>query len=105
ALAKGYSKKMDDYYLCSRVFVFLLKREYQKTEYSVRIYATLVKIFNSLKDGMSKVDDWFSKGQEIKKAESEKNSTLAESFKEEKGADKVDGKESAPTEQGELSFD
>ena len=33
---------MDDYYLCSRVFVFLLKREYQKTEYSVRIYATLV---------------------------------------------------------------
>lgn len=72
------------------------------TEYD---YVELIKIFNSLKDGMSKVDDWFSKGQETKKAEKEKSSTLAESFKEEKGADKVDGKEAAPIEQGELSFD
>lgn len=78
---------------------------YNVDSFSERDYLDLIKIFNSLKDGMSKVDDWFSKGQEIKKAESEKNSTLAESFKEEKGADKVDGKESAPTEQGELSFD
>jgi hypothetical protein len=72
------------------------------TEYD---YVELIKIFNSLKDGMSKVDDWFSKGQETKKAEKEKSSTLAESFKEEKGADKVDEKETTPTQQGELSFD
>ncbi|MGI8351710.1 hypothetical protein NiCM35_18305 [Niallia circulans] len=78
---------------------------YNVDSFSERDYLDLIKIFNSLKDGMSKVDDWFSKGQEIKKAEKEKSSTLAESFKEEKGADKVDGKEAAPTEQGELSFD
>ncbi|MBZ9536831.1 hypothetical protein KGR20_21970 [Cytobacillus oceanisediminis] len=78
---------------------------YNVDSFSERDYLDLIKIFNSLKDGMSKVDDWFSKGQETKKAEKEKSSTLAESFKEEKGADKVDGKESAPTEQGELSFD
>ena len=34
---------MDDYYLCSRVFIFLLKRKNNKTENSVNIYATLVK--------------------------------------------------------------
>jgi hypothetical protein len=78
---------------------------YNVDSFSERDYLDLIKIFNSLKDGMSKVDDWFSKGQEIKKAEKEKSSTLAESFKEEKGADKVDGKEAAPIEQGELSFD
>ncbi|AQX53874.1 hypothetical protein BC359_05885 [Priestia flexa] len=33
---------MDDYYLCSRVFIFLLKRKNNKTENSVNIYATLV---------------------------------------------------------------
>ncbi|WP_249878193.1 hypothetical protein [Niallia circulans] len=78
---------------------------YNVDSFSERDYLDLIKIFNSLKDGMSKVDDWFSKGQETKKAEKEKSSTLAESFKEEKGADKVDGKEAAPIEQGELSFD
>lgn len=78
---------------------------YNVDSFSERDYLDLIKIFNSLKDGMSKVDDWFSTGQETKKAEKEKSSTLAESFKEEKGADKVDGKEAAPIEQGELSFD
>ena len=33
---------MDVYYLCSSVFVFLLKRKNKKTENSVKIYATLV---------------------------------------------------------------
>lgn len=78
---------------------------YNVDSFSERDYLDLIKIFNSLKDGMSKAEDWFSKGQETKKAEKEKSSALAESFKEEKGADKVDEKESAPTEQGELSFD
>uniref|UniRef100_UPI002493A3BE hypothetical protein n=1 Tax=Priestia flexa TaxID=86664 RepID=UPI002493A3BE len=45
---KGYSEKMDDYYLCSRVFIFLLKRKNNKTENSVNIYATLVPIAISL---------------------------------------------------------
>ena len=42
ALAKGYSKKMDVYYLCSSVFVFTFKRKNNKTEYSNDIYATVV---------------------------------------------------------------
>ncbi|MGV3240831.1 hypothetical protein ACEF17_12135, partial [Streptococcus hyovaginalis] len=53
---------------------------YNVDSFSERDYLDLIKIFNSLKDGMSKVDDWFSKGQETKKAEKEKSSTLAESF-------------------------
>ncbi|MEE1130918.1 MAG: hypothetical protein UHX00_04720, partial [Caryophanon sp.] len=41
-LVTGYSKKMDVYYLCSSVFVFLLQLKIKKTEYFVNIYATLV---------------------------------------------------------------
>ena len=40
---KGYSKKMDDYYLYSGVFLFHPKPKIKKTENSVKIYATLVK--------------------------------------------------------------
>ena len=39
---------MDDYYLCSRVFIFLLKRKNNKTENSVNIYATLVKNYRKV---------------------------------------------------------
>jgi hypothetical protein len=70
------------------------------TEYD---YLDLIKIFNSLKDGMSKVDDWFDK-----KAKKESNSGLSEAFKEEKKeevkADEPDEAE-APTGQEELLFD
>ena len=42
AHVKGYSKKMDVYYLCSSVFVFLLKWKINKTENSVKIHTTVV---------------------------------------------------------------
>jgi len=78
---------------------------YNVSAFTERDLNDLGKIYNSIKDGMSKVEDWFDKTPTNKKENNEKGSTLAESFKEEKGADKVDGKEAAPTEQGELSFD
>ncbi|PAE20535.1 hypothetical protein CHH80_11020 [Bacillus sp. 7504-2] len=69
-------------------------------------YLELIKIFNSLKDGMSKVDDWFDK-----KAKKESNSELSEAFKEEKKdevkadeSDKTEDKE-IPIGQEELPFD
>ncbi|HAM79570.1 hypothetical protein [Ornithinibacillus bavariensis] len=49
-------------------------------------YRELIKIFNSLKDGMSKVDDWFSK--EVK---SKQESKLTKAFEEDK--DKTTKKE------------
>lgn len=42
---------MDVYYLCSNVFVFLLKREDEKTENSIKIYATLVIFLYKSKGG------------------------------------------------------
>lgn len=35
---------MDDYYLCFSVIVFTLQGENKKTENSVKMYATVVKI-------------------------------------------------------------
>ncbi len=78
---------------------------YNVDSFTERDYLDLIKIFNSLKDGMSKVEDWFDKGTTNKKADSDKSSTLAESFQEKKGADTANAKETDPTQQGELSFD
>ncbi|WP_102274060.1 hypothetical protein [Cytobacillus massiliigabonensis] len=67
-------------------------------------YVDLIKIFNSLKDGMSKVEDWFEK-----KVKKESSSGLSEAFKEEKKAevnpDEPDEKAEDPVGQGELLFD
>lgn len=46
------------------------------TEYD---YLELIKIFNSLKDGMSKVDDWFEKA-----SKKDSKSNLTEAFQDEK---------------------
>ncbi|WP_137744888.1 hypothetical protein [Robertmurraya siralis] len=69
-------------------------------------YLELIKIFNSLKDGVSKVDDWFNK-----KVKKESNSDLSKAFKEEKKdevkadeSDKAEDKE-IPIGQEELPFD
>lgn len=85
------------------------------TEYD---YLELIKIFNSLKDGMSKVDEWFDK--EVKK---ESDSKLSEAFKEEESKDTKKGtksksgqkkgvksngdsdKDEVKAEQDELSFE
>ncbi|MDI2588083.1 hypothetical protein OR571_13395 [Psychrobacillus sp. NEAU-3TGS] len=66
------------------------------TEYD---YVELIKIFTSLKDGMSKIEDWFDKD-----AGKKKSSDLAEAFnKEGKKEVPVDGKAETPAEQPELS--
>ncbi|MEK4030736.1 hypothetical protein MKZ02_19660 [Pseudobacillus sp. FSL P4-0506] len=83
------------------------------TEYD---YLELIKIFNSLKDGMSKVEDWFDKGASKKN----KQSDLAKSFESENKETAASEKEEAKPEkevkpsaedtamdfdQGELSFE
>ncbi|GAB0169134.1 hypothetical protein LSPCS325_25710, partial [Lysinibacillus sp. CTST325] len=45
ASVKGYSKKMDVYYLYFSIFYFLQKRKDKKTENSIKIRATLVITF------------------------------------------------------------
>lgn len=69
------------------------------TEYD---FVELIKIFNSLKDGMSKVDDWFDK-----KTKKKANSKLSEAFTEEKKEEvKADAGDEKPTaEQAEINFE
>src|SRR5690625_3468335 len=55
---------------------------YNVDAFTERDLLDLVKIFNSLKDGMSKVDDWFTK--EVK---TKQESKLTEAFKQEKAKD------------------
>lgn len=71
-------------------------------------YVKAGRIFNSLKDGMSKVSDWFGdKKKDSKKAEGKKDDLVKDLKKAEKGdkpdADSAKGK--ADPEQGELPFD
>ncbi len=54
---------------------------YNIDAFTERDLLDLVQIFNSLKDGMSKVDDWFEKSPQPKE---EKQSDLAKSFEGEK---------------------
>lgn len=75
------------------------------TEYD---YADLIKIFNSLKDGMSKVEDWFDKS-----SKKESNSSLADAFKDEQKSenkkdddnDKPAANEKVSADEFELSFE
>ncbi|WP_342577724.1 hypothetical protein [Psychrobacillus sp. FSL K6-2843] len=61
------------------------------TEYD---YLELIKIFNSIKDGMSKVEDWFNKDEGKKKS-----SDLGEAFKKEDVKEvTVDGNSTTSTE-------
>lgn len=66
------------------------------TEYD---YVELIKIFTSLKDGMSKIEDWFNKD-----AGKKKSSTLSEAFiKEDEKEGPVDGKSTeTPANKSEL---
>lgn len=67
------------------------------TEYD---YVDLIKIFNSLKDGMSKVDDWFDKN-----SKKESNSSLANAFKDEQKSDKKDDESDKPASNEKVSAD
>ena len=55
-----------------------LKFGYSADSFTEYDYVELINIFNSLKDGMSKVEDWFDKS-----AAKEQSSGLGEAFKEE----------------------
>lgn len=63
---------------------------YNVGAFTERDYLDLGKIFNSLRDGMSKVSDWFD--EDVKKKQS---SGLTESFKEESESKPADKPESA----------
>ena len=76
---------------------------YNADAFTERDYLDLIKIFNSLKDGMSKVDDWFDKG-----AGKKESSGLANAFTETKKeeAPKPETKvEEATTDDNEISFE
>lgn len=83
---------------------------YNLEAFTERDYLELIKIYNSLKDGMSKPEDWFSK--EVK---TKQESKLTEAFKETKGettGDKEKAKEKPKKEvkadasgQTEILFD
>ncbi|MFA1820588.1 hypothetical protein ACDX78_10455 [Virgibacillus oceani] len=65
---------------------------YNVSAFTERDYADLIKIFKSLKDGMSKVDDWFSKD-----AKTKQESKLTDAFKDDKS--KGAKKENKPKEE------
>lgn len=68
------------------------------TEYDL---VELIKIFNSLKDGMSKVDDWFDK-----EVPQQQKSDLAKTFEETKAKEVKDEKEEVkPDDSQEIEFD
>lgn len=84
---------------------------YNVDAFTERDFLDLIKIFTSLKDGMSKVDDWFTK--EVKKKQ---ESGLSQAFEEDKGKDtktdekpknepKKDVKEDDNSDDGQASFD
>lgn len=83
---------------------------YNIDAFTERDYIDLVKIYNSLRDGMSKVEDWFEKP-----GKTEEKSELAKEFEQEtkkstsksKKDVKSDGNkdEEVPIEQEELPFD
>lgn len=51
---------------------------YNVSAFTERDYADLIKIFTSIKDGMSKVEDWFPK-EEVKESQ---NNNLTDAFKQ-----------------------
>ncbi|WP_199256845.1 hypothetical protein [Alteribacillus sp. YIM 98480] len=61
---------------------------YNADAFTEHDYVELIKIFNSLKDGMSKPDDWFNK-----EAKNKKESALAKEFKSDSEANKEPKKE------------
>ncbi|MFJ3386866.1 hypothetical protein [Lysinibacillus sp. NPDC086135] len=68
------------------------------TEYD---YVELINIFNSLRDGLSKVDDWFNKDDAKKQS-----SGLGDAFKDEQKTEvKPDAPNEIPIEQPELSLE
>lgn len=83
---------------------------YHVDAFTERDLVDLIKIFNSLKDGMSKPDDWFEKGGKDKK-----ESGLAKDFEkkkddqpkaeDEKGVTDDGNNEKDETQQTELPFD
>lgn len=79
---------------------------YNVGAFTERDYADLIKIFTSIKDGMSKVEDWFSK-DEVKE---KKNNNLTDAFKKnekdnpsnsKKATQKADNKQKEDVTDGE----
>jgi len=74
---------------------------YNADSFSEFDYVELLNIANSLKDGVSKVEDWFPKDDA-----KNQSSGLGEAFKgEQKTEVKLDATNNIPIEQPELSFE
>lgn len=76
-----------------------LKFGYSADSFTEYDYVELINIFNSLRDGMSKVEDWFDKS-----AAKEQKSSLGEAFKEEPAKEVKPDAADVPVEQSELSL-
>ncbi|MFB4164782.1 hypothetical protein ACE1TI_13370 [Alteribacillus sp. JSM 102045] len=63
---------------------------YNADAFTEHDYVELIKIFNSLKDGMSKADDWFNK-----EAKSKKESSLTKDFKSDGDSKEKENKKSS----------
>lgn len=74
-----------------------LKFGYSADSFTEYDYVELINIFNSLRDGMSKVEDWFDKS-----AAKEQKSGLGEAFKEEPAKEVKPDAADVPAEQPEL---
>lgn len=79
---------------------------YNVSAFTERDYADLIKIFTSIKDGMSKVEDWFPK-EEVKESQ---NNNLTDAFKKnekdnpsnsKKTTQKADNKQKEDVKDGE----
>lgn len=76
-----------------------LKFGYNADSFTEYDYVELINIFNSLRDGMSKAEDWFDK-----EAAKKQSSSLGEAFKEEPTKEVKPDATDVPVEQSELSL-
>lgn len=76
-----------------------LKFGYNADSFTEYDYVELINIFNSLRDGISKAEDWFDK-----EAAKKQSSSLGEAFKEEPTKEVKPDATDVPVEQSELSL-
>lgn len=109
-ISKAFEKFKNNYRVTQEMIEDYLG--YNANSFSEIDYVTLVKIYNSLKDGMSKPDDWFNK---TPKKDEKPSSGLAEAFKNDTNNADVNNNDNkdvndndnndVPVGQEELSFD
>jgi hypothetical protein len=81
------------------------RQGYNVDAFTERDYADLIKIFNSLKDGMSKPEDWFHNKNKTDKDQSDLAKSFDKDKKEDKPkkADKEGGNDDGKPNEGEIT--